>query len=178
VDRSEIEITLSRDRAWLLEAAAALSGDELRQPATPSEHDPSVTWSLLDHLVHLVGIERAFNAMVERHLSGDANPVGLTRDAGGAPRTREDVMAMVHRGNEEWVAHHRGKPLGEVVALGQQARGETLALIARLTDEQLGEKLPGAPWADGTIGGVLATNAAHGRMHWRWVKEARAASRA
>jgi hypothetical protein len=57
------------------------------------------------------------------------------------------------------------------VALGQRARGETLALLADLSDGQLVEKLPGAPWADGTIGGVLATNADHGRMHWHWVKE-------
>ena len=33
------------------------------------------------------------------------------------------------------------------------------------------EKLPGAPWADGTIGGVLAVNGDHGRMHWSWVRE-------
>jgi hypothetical protein len=175
MDRSEIEITLSRDRAWLLEAVAALPDHELARGVTPSEHDASVRWSLLDHLVHLVGIERSFNAMVERHLAGDANPVALARDADGAPRTREAVMAMVHGSNEDWVEQHRGKSLAEVVALGQQARGETLVLLARLSDAQLGERLPGAPWSDGTIGGVLATNAAHGRMHWKWVKEANAA---
>jgi hypothetical protein len=41
-----------------------------------------------------------------------------------------------------------------------------------LSDEQLEETLPGAPWADGTIGGVLSANAGHGRMHWGWAKEA------
>ena len=80
-------------------------------------------------------------------------------------------MATVHEMTESWTVEHRDKSLSDVVALGQRARGETLALMAELSDEQLVEKLPGAPWADGTIGGVLATNADHGRMHWHWVKE-------
>ena len=73
--------------------------------------------------------------------------------------------------NDDWVRQAGAKSLTDIVALGQQARAETLALLAELTDAQLAEKLPGAPWADGTIGGVLAVNADHGRMHWRWVKE-------
>jgi hypothetical protein len=32
--------------------------------------------------------------------------------------------------------------------------------------------LPGAPWADGTVGGVIAANADHCRMHWKWAKDA------
>ena len=74
---------------------------------------------------------------------------------------------------ESWVLEHRAKPLSEIVALGQKARAETLALLAELTDAQLQEKVPGAPWADGTVGGIIATNADHGRMHWHWVKAAR-----
>ncbi len=45
--------------------------------------------------------------------------------------------------------------------------------VLHLSDVQLEEVLPGAPWADGTVGGVLAANADHGRMHWKWVKDAR-----
>jgi hypothetical protein len=56
--------------------------------------------------------------------------------------------------------------------LGQASREITLELLSELTDEQLGETLPGAPWADGTIGGVLAANADHGRMHWKWATDA------
>ena len=80
-------------------------------------------------------------------------------------------MASVHEMTESWTDEHRTKTLSEVVALGQKARAETLALLSELSDEQIAEKLPGAPWADGTIGGVLATNAVHGRMHWHWVKQ-------
>ena len=169
MDRIEIEATLNKDRAWLLETFAALSPDDLTRGVTPSEHDPNSRWSPKDHLAHLTGIERNFNGMIRRHVAGDANPVGLLKDANGKPRTREEIMVQVHTMNEAWVLDYRPKSLSEVVALGQGARAETLALLSELTDAQLAEKLPGAPWADGTIGGVLATNAAHGRMHWGWI---------
>ncbi len=171
MDRTEIEIKLNRDRAWLLETVAALPESDLTKPATKSEGDPSVMWSAKDHLVHLVGIERRFNAMIRRHLDGEANPVGLQKDESGNDRSMDQIMAGVHRMNEQWVAEHREKPMSDVVALGQHMRAETLELLANLSNDQLLEKLPGAPWADGTIGGVLATNADHGRMHWKWVKE-------
>jgi hypothetical protein len=95
------------------------------------------------------------------------------KNADGQSRTREQIMASVHEMTETWVREHRDKSLSEVVALGQSVRAETLALLSELTDAQLDEKLPGAPWADGTVGGVLATNAGHGRMHWAWIKEGR-----
>ncbi len=171
MDRTEIEIKLSRDRAWLIETYAAMPTDDLVRPATPSEHDPSTSWTPKDHLAHLAGIEKNFNAMIRRHVEGSANPVGLLTDREGAPRTREDIMREVHAMNERWVREHGAKPLGEIVALGQEVRSDTLALLGSLSDEQLAEKLPGAPWADGTIGGVLGVNADHGRQHFRWIKE-------
>lgn len=174
MNRSDIEVKLNTDRAWLLETYAKLSPAELAAGVTRSEHDPSSMWSPKDHLAHLAGIEKNFVRMVRRHLAGDGNPVGLATGPDGAPRTRDEIMAGVHEMTEAWVRQHREWPLSEVVALGQRARGETLALLGELTDEQIAQKLPGAPWADGTLGGVLATNADHGRMHWRWIKDARA----
>ena len=175
--RIEIETKLNRDRAWLLDTYAALSEEELHSGLTPSEHDPSNLWSALDHLAHLALIENNFAAMVRRHVAGETNPVGLATDRDGKPRTRTDIMIAVHAMTEEWQRAHAGKSLSEVVALGQNARAVTLTLLAELTDEQLGEVLPGAPWADGTIGGVLAANADHGRMHWKWVTDARTVGR-
>lgn len=175
MNRIEIEIKLNRDRAWLLETLAATDPAELSRPATPSEHDPSTTWSMLDHVAHLILIERNFNAMIRRHLEGHPNPVGLRQDNSGRERTREEIMASVHAMTEEWKREHEGKSLGEIVALGQAVRGDTLSLLAQLTDAQLAETLPGAPWADGTIGGVLAVNADHGRMHYKWAKDGLAA---
>ena len=172
MQRWEIERKLHEDRAWLLATYAALSEDQLHGDLTPSEHDPSNWWSALDHLAHLALIERNFAAMVRRHVGGHADPVGLARDGSGAPRTREQIMAAVHAMTEEWQLEHHGKSFDEVIALGAAARAETLRLLSELSDEQLQETLPGAPWADGTVGGVLAANADHGRMHWKWARDA------
>ena len=172
MNRSEIETKLNNDRVWLLETYGALRADDLVRGLTVSEHDQNTKWSALDHLVHLAGIERAFNGMIRRHLGGGKNPVGLTTDADGRPRSRDEIMAMVHAGNEDWVASHRTRTLSEALALGQTVRGETLALLGDLSDSQLAEELSGAPWADGTIGGVLAVNALHSRMHYDWFKDA------
>ncbi len=173
MNRSEIEIKLNTGRAWLLETYAALTDEDVVCPVTPSEHDPANMWSPKDHLIHLAGIERNFNAMIRRHIAGDANPVGLTKNADGTRRDLPEIMKTVHAMNDDWLTRHREEPLDAAIALGQQSRAETLALLAELTDAQLQQKLPGAPWADGTIGGVLAVNALHEKMHWTWISEAR-----
>ena len=172
MNRIEIEKKLNQDRAWLIDTYAQLTHDQLFGDLTPSEHDPSNYWSALDHLAHLALIERNFAAMIRRHISGHDNPVGLMSDESGMPRTRADIMASVHAMTEQWQKEHHDKSLSEVVALGASARSVTLQLLSELTDEQLEEVLPGAPWADGTIGGVIAANAEHGRMHWKWAKDA------
>ncbi len=171
MDRIELEHKLNEGREFLLTTYGQLSDEDLRRPRTTSEHDPENRWSALDHFAHLALIERNFNAMIRRHLSGHANPVGLLRDEHGTARTREQIVASVNEWTEEWQREHRDDSLSEVVALTAAARGETLLLMAELSDEQLGETLPGAPWADGTIGGVLGANADHGRMHWHWVEK-------
>ena len=172
MNRIEIEKKLNDDRSWLLATYQELSDEQLLSDLTPSEHDHSNFWSALDHLAHLALIERNFAAMVRRHVSGHKNPVGLTTDDSGTPRTREAIMASVHAMTEEWQIEHRGISLSEAIAVTASARAVSLQLLSELTDEQLEETLPGAPWADGTIGGVLSANAGHGRMHWGWSKDA------
>jgi hypothetical protein len=172
MNRVELETKLNEGRNWLLAKFEGLSEEQLHRPLTESQHDPDNRWTALDHLAHLALIERNFSAMVKRHLGGSANPVGLMIDATGKPRTRDEIMADVHADTEKWQIKHRGKGLSGVVALTSAERGATLQLVAQLSDAQLEEKLPTAPWADGTIGGVLGANADHGRMHWKWLEEA------
>ncbi len=176
MDRVEIETTLHQGRVWLLRQFASLGSDQMTRGLTPSEHDPTNMWSALDHLAHLSLIEHNFANMVRRHVNGHHNPVGLRTDDSGRPRSMEQIMATVHAMTDEWQIKHAGKSFAEVVALGQEARGVTLSLLAELSDEQLTETLPGAPWADGSVGGVLAANAGHGTMHWKWVSDAFAAA--
>ncbi|MEX2238666.1 MAG: DinB family protein [Dehalococcoidia bacterium] len=169
--RVEIEKALNEDRNWLIDLYGAMSEEDLNRGLTASEHDPASMWSALDHFAHLLGIERVFNQLIRSHLGGNQNPMGgLVTDESGERRPLEEIMKGVHLRNEEWVESQRGKSLSEVFATAQRVRGETLALLSELSDDQLGEKLPGAPWADGTIGGVLGVNAHHSRMHHEWFK--------
>ncbi len=170
MNRIDIEVKLNRDRAWLLETLSQMSTDELTAPRTPSEHDPAKTWSFADHFVHTTLIERNWNEMFKRHLAGTQGmTLGTKRD--GTRQSREEVMAGIHQWTEAWADQHRGKPFDELVRIGLAVRAETLALLSELTDEQLGSKIPGAPWADGTVGGIMAANADHGRTHFKWAKE-------
>ncbi|MBK6317374.1 MAG: DinB family protein [Dehalococcoidia bacterium] len=176
MNRIEIETRLNTDRAWLLETLAAMSPADLYAPRTPSEHDPSQTWSYADHFVHTTLIERNWNDMFRRHLSGGQG-MTLGRSKDGSQQSREEVMAGIHRWTEDWAAKHRGKPLDELVRVGLETRAETLKLLSELTQEQLDSKIPGTPWADGTVGGIMAANADHGRTHFKWAKEGTLAPR-
>jgi hypothetical protein len=172
VKRIDIESKLNESRNWLMATYANLSEERLRRPLTKSEHNPENPWSALDHFAHLALIEENFVEMIRRHLSGRKNPVGLLVDEHGASRSREQIMASVHAMTEQFQREHHNDSLSEVVALTARARSATLALLSELSDEQLGERLEGAPWADGTLGGVLGVNADHAHMHWNWVSEA------
>lgn len=169
MNRTEIEIKLNQDRVWTIETWAALSPDNLTRGITTSRHDPESLWNAKDHLAHLAGIEAAFNNIIRRHIAGDPNPIGFAKNPDGSRPPMEEIMARVHAMNEAWVGEHRDKSLSEIVALGQKVRAETLALLAELTDAQLEERIPGAPWSDGTVGGVMAVNGDHARQHHGWV---------
>ena len=174
MNRLEIEKTLNEDRAWLLNTYSRLDASELIAPVTPSEHDPEQMWTVKDHLVHLILIERNWNSMIRRHVAGEQNAVDFARSDSGAELSRDEAMAAVHEWTESWAEAHREDSLDEIVALGQATRADTLTLLSGLTQEQLDDTIPGAPWAEGKIGGIIAANAGHGRMHWRWVKDGRA----
>lgn len=169
--RIEIEARLHKDRAWLLETYAALDEYQLNTPITPSEHDPETMWNARDHFVHLALIENNWVDMIRRFIGGDDEALGLYKDESGAERTREEVLASVHRWTEAWARKNRDASLNDAVAITQAARARTLELLAEMTDEQLTLKVPRAPWADGTTGGILAANAGHGRLHFGFVRE-------
>ena len=173
MDRIEIEIELHRGRADSLEWITSFSDEERAAPRTQSEHDPDSWWSRADHFIHTTLIEKNFNAMVRRHLRGEQGmDAAMVDGSGKALRPLEDLMAYVHAHTEEWKVEQAGKPLDELVQIGLAVRSDTQQLLSELTDEQLASKIPGAPWGDGTVGGVLAVHAAHHRMHRHWSEEA------
>lgn len=171
MNRIEIEIELHRGRADSLEWIAAQSDEERNAPRTPSEHDPDSWWSNADHFIHTTLIEKNFNEMVRRHLRGEQGmDTAMVDESGKSMRPIEDIMAYVHSFTEGWKKEQEGKSLDELVQVGLAVRSDTLALLSELTDEQLASKIPGAPWADGTVGGVLSVHAGHYKMHRHWAE--------
>ncbi|MDQ1374319.1 MAG: hypothetical protein QOJ09_1657 [Actinomycetota bacterium] len=171
--RSGIEGKLAKQRAALLDRYRQLGAEQLTEPCTESEHEGGAPWSAKDHLAHLAMIERTFQGIVERTLAGEAAPVGL----GGRGQSLPDIMATVHRMNEEHVDANRGTPLEELLGALEAVRADTLSLLDRIEDDELARPVPGAPWADGTIGGVLITLGYHDQQHVAWVDEALGAPR-
>jgi hypothetical protein len=164
--RAEILDALGRSHEQLVAHFVALPAEDLERPCTASEVPGGTPWRAKDHLSHLAFIERQFQRMIRRTISGQPDPVGFTRT--GATN-REDVLAWVHRQNQAYAEEHAGDGLDEVLADLSATRQTTLDLLGQLTDEQIVRPVPGAPWADGTIGGVLITNAYHADRHTAWV---------
>lgn len=115
---------------------------------TRSEHDPDLWWSRADHFIHATRIERSFNDVIRRHVDGGVGMAGsrVQLDAEGKPEgSWDDIMKSVNAYTEKWAVENRGKPLDELVRIGSEVRGETLQLLSTLTDEQLADRIPGAP---------------------------------
>lgn len=173
MNRSDIEQTLNQGRNWLLARYDGLREQELTAPATASEHDPAVMWSAQEHLVHQVLLEEDWNGAIRRHIAGDELVIPLMLDSSGWQRTMNQVFAALHEWTQGWADAHRDDDFEDIVALGQRARASTLTLLSELTQAQIDSTIPGTPWGDGIVGGILAANAEHGRTHWQWVAEGR-----
>ncbi|MFT6291710.1 MAG: hypothetical protein ACJAR2_002315 [Ilumatobacter sp.] len=83
----------------------------------------------------------------------------------------EKITASKPGWTEECKSEHNERPLAELVRFGQTVRADTIALLAELSDEDRVSNIPGAPWSDGTVVGIMAAHADHGRMHYRWAEE-------
>lgn len=164
--RDEIAAKLDEELTNLLEKYRSLSQEQLECACTTSEVDGASPWSAKDHLAHLAMIERAFQGMIKRTLDGSSDPVGFD-----FAKSRDEAIARVHKGNQDNIEAHRDDDLDALISSLKEARAATRELLDSLSDEELARKVPGAPWLDGTVGGVLLTNAYHQIQHWTWVAE-------
>lgn len=167
--RTEILDTLATSRTKLRAYYQALPTEAQERACTPSEAANGTPWSPKDHLAHLAAIERAFQGMARRTLQGDADPTGLG-NLGDATQ-REALLAQIHQMNQEYVEKHRSDTSEAILAHLDAVRATTLSILETCTDEQLATPITGAPWSDGTIGGVLMTNAHHALQHLEWIEE-------
>lgn len=166
--RTEILEALTVSQERLLARYQVFTSQELEQACTRSAIPEGASWRPQDHLAHLAMIERAFQGMIRRTLQAETDPVGFRRT--GAT-TREEIIAWINRQNQEYVDAHHDESLEAVLADRTATRAKTLELLEQLTDEQLALPIPGSPWADGTIGGIILTNAHHEALHLSWMEE-------
>ncbi len=166
--REVILQTLAEAHEELLAYYQSLTPQELERICTASEVPGGESWRPKDHLAHLTLIEKSFLSMVRRTLKGSSDPVGFSRT--GATN-REEILAWIHRNNQAYVNAHRDDSLETLLADLAHARQDTLVLLDQLTDEQLTLPLLGAPWDDGTVGGILITNAHHEHQHLAWMQQ-------
>lgn len=172
MDRIDVEIKLHRGRAEALEAIAAMSEEERNEPRTRSEDNPDSWWTNADHFIHTTLIEKNFNEMIRRHVRGEtAMAAQMVGEPGGTRPSVTDIMSYVHRMTEAWKVEQEGKPLDELVKIGLAVRADTLLLLNELTDEQLASRVPGAPWGDGTVAGIMAVHTDHFHQHQTWAAE-------
>lgn len=166
--REVILQTLAEEHEKLLAHYQTFTPDELETICTESEAPDGAPWRPKDHLAHLTLIEQSFQKIIKRTIKGDEDPVGFSRL--GA-KNKEEIMSWIHHQNQEYVETHRNDDMSTRFANLAQARQETLSLLAQLTDEQLSQPVAGAPWGDGTIGGILITNAHHESQHLNWIEK-------
>ena len=166
--RIEILGTLSTAHDQLFARFRSMSQAELESPCTQNEQPGGPPWRPKDHLSHLAFIERQFLWMIRRAVEGERDPLGIRARAGTT--NLEEVLAWVHRQNQAYAEKHSDDGLEAILEDLTAARRESLELLHRMSDEQLDWPVRGAPWNDGTIGGVLITNAHHAVQHTTWVE--------
>lgn len=166
--RAEILDTLNTSQEHLFTLVRAWTPEELERACIANEVPGGAPWRPKDHVSHLALIERAFQRMIQRTLAGKSDPVGFSRT--GATN-REEVVAWIHRQNQAYTEAHAADSREQILDDLAAARQESLILLEQLTDAQLALPVPGAPWADGTIGGLLITNARHSVQHLAWIEE-------
>lgn len=166
--QSEIKSELERALVEFEAGVRALSPEELDRPCTESEVPGAGRWSARDHVAHVVRVERGFLEIARRAVAGAPDPIGF-RAMG---TTQEEVRTTIHRDNQAHVEALRSRTLEEVLAALREAREATIAFIDGHDDAALATPVPGSPWGDGTVGGMLARNGAHELNHLGFVREA------
>ena len=172
-DKKLILRTMAAQRAEVEARLRAMPFEVLFTPCTDNGDSSLPRWTPKDHLAHLIRIERGFTTLGTLHRNGDGPPMF----ADMADKPIEELMRGIHLANEEAVAAYRGQDVEQIIAALAEARQDTIAFIDGLTEEQLDLAIPGAPWGDGTIGGVLMSQATHDAQHLSWVDEGLAVHR-
>ena len=130
--RSEILAALAGSQEKLFVYYQALTPEELEQVCTSSEVPDDTPWRVKDHLAHLALVEHAFQRMIRQTLQGEIDPVGFSRV--GATN-RQEILHWINQRNQAYFEAHYDDSLETILSEFVATRAESLALLARLTDE-------------------------------------------
>lgn len=167
--REVILNTLNKQMEIFQSFMRGLTPAQLSQPCTDSEVPGAAPWTPKDHIPHAARVERAFVRLVESTIAGEADPIGIVRGGGSGKGT--DFASWVHQSNQQNVEENHDRSLDDLLASLDKTRARTLTFLEGLSDEQLTMPVPSAPWADSTVGGILATIGHHQVQHLNWIKE-------
>jgi hypothetical protein len=166
--RTEINAELTQALADFEAGVRALSAEELVSACTDSEAPGADPWTPKDHVAHVIRVEEFFLEVARRTVAGDPDPIRFS----AMGDSREEVLAAIHRQNQRHVEALRSLSLDEVLAQLATARAATLVFIDAHDEAALAMPVPGSPWGDGTVGGMLGRNGAHEINHLKCVQEA------
>jgi hypothetical protein len=166
--RAEIRAELAQALADFEAGVRALSPDDLVRPCTESDDPGASAWTPKDHVAHVIRIEQSFLDIANRAVDGDPDPIGFSR----LGASREEILAAIHRDNQAHVESLRSRTVGELLAQLAAARAATLVFLDGHDESALAAPVPGSPWGDGTVGGMLGRNGPHEINHMRLFQEA------
>lgn len=165
--RAALAELLTRHLETALAELTALPADQRLRPLKPSRANPDIVWTPCDHLAHLIGVERYFNQAIEKALT--ETPAADPPPTDAPLPSREEAMAAVHALNDQWILKQRDKTFDELTAMARAVRAQTLALLERLTDQQLVMTLP-VPWGTATTAELFALYVRHTDMHLGFIR--------
>jgi uncharacterized protein (TIGR03083 family) len=141
--KQRIRTELAASRAYLLSVAEQISPEQ----AVASTENPA--WNIHDLLAHLAVAERGMQDTVPRFLAGEALPEGFSLDIW----------------NQRQVAKHKERSVAELLASLRASRGDTLALLDSLSEEQLAVRGIHPAGFETSVGGIFRVMAKHELDH-------------
>ena len=153
---SQIKAKLESERARLKETIASFTRDELLTP-----HESG--WSPKDLLAHLA-IAEGLNVKFARAIVEHDNPVQLKIVRGDFP-DYPHARFTLDEFNAYMTDKLRAHPLDFVLSELARVRGETLAWLDTLREEQLERRGLHAVWGEQTARGMFRILALHDKMH-------------
>lgn len=163
--RTDIQRTLAESQEHIIAFFQGMTPEDRERPCTASGVPGEAPWRPKDHLAHFAANERGIQFLINGLLKGETTMLSSLGNM-----SNEERAAWGNQRNQTYINEHRTDTLETLFAELEKARGETLALLASTTDEQLTTPV-GFFGTDRTVGDLFLLNAQHGTQHMHWIQE-------